>query len=270
MRLAVKLAYDGTQFHGSQRQPGLRTVEGDILLAMGEVGIDADTARAQFASRTDAGVRVLGNVMALTTDRPPGEVMGGINAKTSDIWLHSYAEVEGDFNPRHALSRWYRYLLRDRGHDVEALSECASIFIGEHDFRNFCRPDGKGTRRAVESISVRELDDELILVDVTAPAFLWNMVRRLVSAMDQVGLGTITTNDVVSALEGDGDVDLGLAPPEGLILMDTSYEFQFRRMDDVTRRLRERIGEKRVALALESTFLGFMDNYCIAEKRSAL
>ena len=75
MRLALKIAYDGRAFHGFARQPALRTVEGEVRLALEKSHLveDPDAANVRGSSRTDAGVSAIGNVIAFDTDAGGGD-----------------------------------------------------------------------------------------------------------------------------------------------------------------------------------------------------
>jgi tRNA pseudouridine38-40 synthase len=227
MRLALKFGYDGTGFHGYQRQPGLRTVEGEILGAMGELGACGDPRAAGFASasRTDAGVSAIGNVIALDTHfRTPG-LIRALNSKLGDIWFWGFAEVPSSFNPRHARERWYRYYLpRREGFDIDLMRRAARLFEGRHDLGAFTRARGN-TVRSLRTVTITP-SVPWILLDFRGEAFLWNLVRRLVAALGRVGLGKADPADVAAALQGRGG-DFGLAPPWGLVLMDVTYDQPF-------------------------------------------
>jgi tRNA pseudouridine38-40 synthase len=106
------------------------------------------------------------------------------------------------------------------------MTECAKEFQGEHEFRLFCKPEGKVTLRTMESVEVR-LEGDMIIIDLRAREFLRNMVRRIVSALDQVGQGRASAEEVRSALQGKGR-SLGLAEAEGLFLMDVDHGLDMR------------------------------------------
>lgn len=219
-RVAVKFAYDGARFMGSQRQPGERTAESELLKALVRIGAitSADDSRFRVASRTDRGVSALGNVFAVDTDFRHQELLAALNASCEDVHCYALAEVPKNFSPRRAQGRWYRYHLPYRGQDVDMMVKGAMEFEGEHEFRLFCKPDGKVTLRRLESVTVHR-DGELIVIDIRAREFLRNMVRRIVSALDQLGQGRVSLEEVRSALEGQGR-SMGLAEAEGLVLMD--------------------------------------------------
>ena len=136
MRYVLKFGYNGRGFSGYARQPGLRTVEGDIIQALNksQIILDLDGARFQSASRTDKGVSARGNVISLNTEFRKEAILDALNAHLKYIRFYGLAEVDDGFNPRHASQRWYRYLLIDEEIDKEKIKEAAKIFVGEHDF----------------------------------------------------------------------------------------------------------------------------------------
>jgi tRNA pseudouridine38-40 synthase len=112
-----------------------------------------------------------------------------------------------------------------KGLDLSLVAECAEALEGRHDFRRFCKPDGRSTMKTLESIVVTEADG-MLLIDLRAREFLRNMVRRMVASMVKAGEGKASVSEVRSALEGR-DITFGLAPAEGLTLMDIEYAFDF-------------------------------------------
>ena len=222
-RVAVKFAYDGTRFMGSQRQPGVRTVEGELIAALVKIGAmtSPEQDRFQVASRTDRGVSALGNVFAVDTDFRRQELLAALNASCRDVHCYALADVLDSFSPRRAKGRWYRYHLPYRGQDISLMRACAGEFQGRHEFRLFCKSEGRVTTRTLDSASL-SLDGDTVVIDLRAREFLRNMVRRIVSALDQVGQGRATLEEVRSALLGSGRT-LGLARPEGLFLMDVDH-----------------------------------------------
>jgi tRNA pseudouridine38-40 synthase len=226
MRVALKFGYDGSVFLGYQRQPDVRTVEGDIIRAMKKTRIivELDEGHFQGSSRTDRGASAIGNVLAFDTDFKKGEILRALNSGVENIYFWGITEVKDDFNPRHASHRWYRYHL-DKELDLDMLKEASSLFVGEHDFKSFCKKDGKPTERIVDSITLAR-NEEFIQFDVKGQSFLWNMVRRIVSAVVKYAEGEISREDIESALGGE-ERDLGLMPAHPLFLMDVSYDFEF-------------------------------------------
>ncbi len=228
MRIALKFAYDGRQFHGYARQPGLRTVESEILDALDRIG--ARHLRFRSASRTDKGVSALGNVIAFDTNFRLEEICRALNANIEDIYFLGYAEVPLDFNPRIAEERWYRYHLYGR-HDTSLFEEIAGIFLGEHNFSSFARmEEGRNPHREIRHIDIGE-DEEFTLIDIRAQSFLWQMVRRIVGAMLSIEKGDRGIEDVERAIKGE-KIIFSIAPSEPLFLMDVKYKnMEFERVE---------------------------------------
>ena len=232
-RVAIKIAYDGSAFHGQVRQPGLRTVEGEVIHALRSARIlrDPKEARFQSASRTDRGVSALGNVVAFDTSLAPDAAARALNAKSRGVWAWAAAGVLADFNARRARSRWYRYALPPT-HSVDALDAVLRLFEGEHDVRNFTR-DRAGTRIRIDLARAAKEDDH-VAIDFQAQSFRWNLVRRIVAAALRVESGDASASDIEAALAKPARVDFGLAPPEPLTLIDVEYDERFETLRDPT------------------------------------
>jgi tRNA pseudouridine38-40 synthase len=238
-RAAVKLAYDGRDFFGSQRQPQVLTVEDEVIRCLRKVRAidDADASRFRAASRTDRGVSALGNVVAFDTSFRRDSLLRALNSATEKVHFYGIAEVPDSFSPRRASGRWYRYFLDGLGLDQERVEECAMAFKGRQDFRRFCKADERSTVKELRKVRTMRVGD-LLVVDLEAREFLRNMVRRIVAALEEVGAGRAHPDDVRRALAGE-DIQFGLAPPEGLCLMDVRYGFEFE--TDMPPNLRARI-----------------------------
>ncbi len=109
--------------------------------------------------------------------------------------------------------------------DIDLLREVSSLFEGENDFKGFCRKSERSTIRTVDSIRLKK-DKAFIHFDIKAQSYLWNMVRRIVSAFVGYASGGIRKKSIEDALAGRGR-DLGLVPAQPLFLMDVSYDFGF-------------------------------------------
>ena len=229
MRYALKFGYNGRNFSGYARQPGLKTVEGEIINALKKTTIISDEkdANLKTASRTDKGVSACGNVMALNTKFRKSEILQAMNANLKKIWFYGIAEVPIAFNPRHARLRWYRYHIFDESIDRISLEETANIFLGKHDFSNYAKlEEGKDPIRSLDAIEITQ-EKGFITVDFKAQNFLWHMVRRIVKAMIRAAEEKLSLDDIKEALETRQKADFGVAQPDPLILMDVKYDFEF-------------------------------------------
>ena len=227
MRIALKIAYDGTKFYGFQRQPDLRTVEGEVIKVLKKLRIIESVKEANFkgASRTDRGVSAFGNVIAFDTAKPELTEPRILNHHLRDIWILGKAEVPEDFHPRFwAKNKIYRYYLFDDGIDVTKLKACAKVFLGEHDFSNFAHlGEFKNPVREVNRIDVFSRG-RIIVVEIEGRSFLWEMARRIITALKLCSLGVLSIKDVELMLKERVDKKLPPAPPENLVLWEVVYE----------------------------------------------
>ena len=225
-RVALKIAYEGVGFCGSQYQPGLPTVVGDMIRDLQTVckGKDAEWFDIKPSSRTDAGVNSLGNVVAINTEfKDDSTLLKALNSVSDSIYYLGAADVPDDFNPRYANERIYRYILPSDGLDIDKAKECSSLFIGEHDFVMFCKVyEEKPTVTSIDSIDVVEKAGYLELT-FRARFFLWNIIRKMVAAIRAVASGDNSLDDVRDALEGKV-VNFGIARPDALTLLEVRYD----------------------------------------------
>ncbi len=231
MRLALKLAYYGSSFDSYARQPGKHTVEGELIDLLSTYNFITNAKEGMFrsASRTDKKVSALGNVIAFTTSRTQEEVYTQLPALSTDsLIIYGIACVEPDFYPRHARLRNYRYYFLKKDVDVSLLFSAASLFTGTHNFKNFARLEpGKNPVRSIDAIVISAYK-EFYVIDFYAQTFLWNQIRRIISAFQRIALGKTTKERVQSALDNPGiRIEFGIAPPEPLVLRDVFYDFSF-------------------------------------------
>jgi tRNA pseudouridine38-40 synthase len=239
------IAYDGTEFHGFQRQAGeRRSVQGELESALRKLGWAEDAILA--AGRTDSGVHAQGQVIAygLAWAHPVDALTNAFNALLpADISILGTQPCGADFHPRYAARRRrYRYTLltvqrrdplRERyawrlwpPPDVQAMQAVADLMVGSHDFGAFGRAPKEGgqTRRQVWEALWTSMGDQHCF-HITADAFLYRMVRHLVGAMVAVGIGRQSAEKVAGLLEDPQQRWHGLlAPPRGLCLEQVFYD----------------------------------------------
>ncbi|HVL86852.1 MAG TPA: hypothetical protein VM681_02415, partial [Candidatus Thermoplasmatota archaeon] len=154
--------------------------------------------------------------------------------------------------------RRYRYFLPASGLDDRKLARALLAFVGEHDWTSFSRPDedDEGPRRG--RLDAVEIADRgaMVALDVTAPSFRWNQVRRMVEAARRVAAGEASLESVEAALAGKEAVDLGLAPAENLVLLDVDVGVAFALPEPASARVLEDLGRRLFALAVEREVLG--------------
>jgi tRNA pseudouridine38-40 synthase len=230
MRIAIRFAYDGREFHGYARQPQLKTVEGEFIKALIKHGFIENTEESYFrsASRTDKEVSALCNVVAFNTNTSKKRILQEISDDFTSIILYGIKDVKSEFNPRYAKLRQYRYCLPVANLDIEKIISTSASFTGEHDFSNFAKLESfKDPVRPIDNI-VLTSEDDFLIVDFYAQTFLRHQIRRIMAALIKIGNSKIEKEQIIEALNNPNkNVDFGLAPAEPLILKDIVYDFEF-------------------------------------------
>lgn len=249
-RTALKIGYIGTNFHGFQRQPDLRTVEEELIYHLRKLDYIDDLKKSRFriAGRTDAGVHSLGNVISFQSEKEV-RINEINNSLPDDIQILASAPVRYAFKPRYAQMRQYRYMLF-QDLDVDVLRQVAEVFKGTHNFTNFTKRHQKTTTRTIEDIKITKvgLDDyhkrefpnlhdtlSPIFVDIYGESFLWNMVRKMMRVFIDVSKDKMTLDDVEKLLNPSDDEPrayIKVTEPDYLILMDIQYDGIKFRYDD--------------------------------------
>lgn len=234
--------YDGTDFYGFQIQAQGRTVQGEIEKSLKQ--ITQANIRIKSAGRTDTGVHALGQVIAFTASwqHSRADFERALNAVLpDDIVIEKLQPTDDTFHPRFdAVSRSYRYTVINRPWpnvlerrythhitdrlDAAVMNEAAQWLIGSHDFSSFGQPpQGQITIRQLTQAEWTEQPPHLFF-NVTANAFLYRMVRRIVGTLIEVGLGRLAPDKVGEILAAhDLRRSAPPAPACGLCLMQVSY-----------------------------------------------
>ncbi len=238
----LDIGYDGSGFHGYARQPGQRTVQGELEAALETVcGVEVDT---EAAGRTDAGVHARHQVVSFRLDGVQPERLARSLHKllAPEIAVTRCIEVDETFSARFsATSRRYRYFVLNRPHidplrrhiawhiseplDVEAMGRAAAALVGEHDFASFCRKsEGRSTIRRILGASWKACSEDILQFEVQGTAFCHQMVRSIVALCVEVGRGRMDPETTTEVLEArDRGQARGAAPPHGLILWEVCY-----------------------------------------------
>jgi len=228
MRVALKFGYNGLSYHGYARQPHLPTIEGSIISHLQSHDLITTPTKAQLrsASRTDKGVSSLGNVIAFNTKDAEHIDIETLNKDLFDIFFTSKHIASDDFYPRYANSRRYQYfLLKKDYYCTKRIQETFMLFVGTHDFSNFARIEvGKNPVRTIDEIRLEETADFLIF-SFCAQTYLWNQIRRIISAILQVEERKTTQKQIQEALDFPMQKrDFRLGPSYPLILTDVHYD----------------------------------------------
>jgi len=245
-RLRILVEYDGSGFHGWQRQPGVRTVQGELERALAVVARRPVEVRG--ASRTDAGVHALGQVAAFSLEGcdglDPRRLQGGVNALAGgDVVVRRIEETRADFDPRaNVLRKTYRYRifndpvpspLRAGSHlhvgaplDREAMRAAAALLEGTHDFSAFRASDCTDPNVVRALLACRVIGDgEELVVEAVAKGFLKNMVRIIAGTLVEAGKGRLAPAAIPGIVASRDRGRAGpTAPPHGLVLVGIEYE----------------------------------------------
>ena len=259
----LQLAYDGTEFAGSQVQPRVRTVQGELDRALASLG--NDRVKTTFAGRTDRGVHAIGQVVAASLARwreSPEDLLRALGTRLpDDLSAMAVQNCEPQFHPRFdAIWREYRYrvafgiadpftaryaLVLRSPLELSVTAGAAERLVGRHDFATFASggqgvptshrfAKRRGTTRSILRCECREValstiastdaPTRLFEVRVVADGFLPQMVRNIVGALIEIGQGR-RDSDWIDELVAQRDRRVGPspAPARGLTLWRVGF-----------------------------------------------
>jgi tRNA pseudouridine38-40 synthase len=233
------IEYDGTCFHGWQIQPRVRTVQGELRLAIAR--ITGEETAVTGAGRTDAGVHAVGQIASfrsLTALAPP--VLGrALNAVLpGDVRIRSTEEVPLEFSARFdAKSRTYRYLFIRRptalwrayyqpvtgALDIAAMRASLAALVGEKDFAAFASAQDASPSKTCRVIRAELFEFfPLVSLEITADRFLHHMVRSIAGTVLEIGRGKPLA--MAAIVEAAGALKAGpTLPAHALYLMEVAY-----------------------------------------------
>ncbi len=274
-RFAFRLFYLGRNYHGISFQPSpdIPTIIKVVYEALQKCGYISSPKenRVQFAGRTDKGVNSLANTVAFTTNQSEFRESLLNDALPDDMYAWAIAEVPLDFNPRSwPLSREYRYFLprygKDQALNEDAMRAAIPLFIGDHDYKNFTKPDvGKSTLSSIDAIALvpTDLYYEFRFV---AKFFLWMQVRKITRVLRDVGAGDLDVATVLKWFDPQEKVSIEPMNPEYLLLWDVKYPetIQFKVREGYLKRVWFNLNKERENLERKSRsiagFLTFKDS----------
>jgi tRNA pseudouridine38-40 synthase len=253
-KIRLLLEYDGTSYHGWQIQTEGLTIQG--ILEDRVFRITGERSRVTGASRTDAGVHALGQVVVFRTGSglDPATIKRALNAVLPrDVRVLETSVAEDSFRPRDdALEKSYFYLIAHRGEsnaflhrytwevphglDLPSMLRASGVLVGRHDFSSFMGA-GSGIKdpvREIFSLSIEELGEidfmtarlkgSFLKIRMAADGFLRHMVRNIVGTLVETGRGRISPDEVKDILESHDRKRAGqTAPPNALFLEKIRY-----------------------------------------------
>ena len=240
----ILLEYDGTHYHGWQRQKEDRTIQEEIEKAV--LTITGQRVSLIGSGRTDAGVHAYAQAanFKCSTNLDARDLMGGLNSTTpDDIVITSCELVDESFHARYnAKSKTYVYKILNRPKpaainrqyvwhikkalNVKAMRTAISHLIGSHDFKAF---EGAGsprshTTRCVVKAGLNQDESGYLVFEIEADGFLRFMVRNIVGTLVKVGLEKISPDDFKRIMDSKDRTRAGAtAPPHGLYLLAVKY-----------------------------------------------
>lgn len=247
MRIALEVEYDGSRYHGWQAQTGLHTVQQVIETALSRVA-DHDIS-VVCAGRTDTGVHATNQIIHFDSDKERtirSWIHGANSYLPKDVCIKWGREMPDEFHARYsALSRRYRYIIYNsairpalfRGNmtwqyrqlDHRDMHDAGQFLLGEHDFTSFRSVEcqSRTPMRNVMNLQVIRKGD-LLMIDITANAFLHHMVRNIAGVLIAIGSGkknSLWVKEVLAAR--DRRLGAETAPPYGLYLVGVTYPSEY-------------------------------------------
>ncbi len=242
--LKLTFAYDGSNYHGFQRQKNAVGIQQIVEKAL--LKIFGETINIAASGRTDTGVHAHGQVISFATNGtvPTDKIVLAMSSYLpDDIVVCEAEEVTENFNARYsAVAKRYAYriLVADipspferkyawqlkKMPNLKAMQAAADVIIGEHDFSAF-RSAGSAPVKTVKKIYKAEwtrIDEQELRFTIEGDGFLYHMVRNLVGAMVRVGNNKITLERFKAILASGDRKQAGMAaPPQGLYLEEVFY-----------------------------------------------
>ena len=207
MRFKVTISYDGSSFNGFQKQVNLRSVEEEINTILTKM--HKHEVKIVGAGRTDKDVHALNQVFHFDSDLniTCEGVKKGLNALLpQDIYVNKVEKVDEDFHARFsATSKVYRYKINvgeynplevkyvyqlNRNLNLEKMISASKLFLGEHDFYNFCGYQEDKIKNYVRNIYNIEIkkEEDYVVIDIKGNGFIRYMVRMIVAILIEIGL----------------------------------------------------------------------------------
>ncbi len=235
-RVIIRMLYNGLKFHGFQRQPGVKTVEGALeeLLLNEECIEDRFTnIRYSASGRTDRNVHAISQVVVFDSKCSADRIVEVINKHYyPDIiaWGYRYDSF-GEFNARYwAVYREYIYVERAavEEYDISLMDEACKYFIGLKDFSFLSLPRNVKAERQLFKIIIKKKND-FIIYRFIGESYARFMIRKLIGLLKSIGIGQLTLNHLRQVIKGHLKIKIPTyyAKPENLALLNVKYPIYF-------------------------------------------
>ena len=245
MRYLITFSYDGSKFKGYQKQPRLKTVQGEIEKALKELNKEPVSIHA--SGRTDAGVHAFNQKahFDLDIDITPEKLQKALNSLVNDyIYIKKVEEVDSTFHARFNVSaKEYIYKINmgeydpiekdyvfqyNKKLDLVEMERALKYLEGTHDFKSFSKADEEKedfTRTIIQTNLIRNIKNvNKFVISFLGTGFLRYQVRNMVGVLLEIGEGKRKSEDILEILEAKDRRKAGItAPPEGLYLNDVFY-----------------------------------------------
>ena len=242
MRYKMIIQYDGSKFHGFQRQKGYNSIQETLEITLTEILKTPVVIKG--AGRTDAGVHAVGQVVHFDSPQlvPEKNLKKIVNKKVyPNIYIKSVEYVDETFHSRvSSTKKEYRYYVSlnefspfkseylhffHNNIDLDKIRKAMTYIEGTHDFKSFSKNHViKNTVRTIELFELN-VEDNILEFRIVGTGFMYNMVRIIVALMLKVGEGKFQPEHIKDVIEGkDRKFAPYVAPPQGLYLWKVYYE----------------------------------------------
>ena len=240
MRYLIKFSYDGTKFHGFQRQNDVKNVQKTLEDALSKI-LDTEIV-LKGSGRTDAGVHALGQCAHFDCDGKftSKEVYELNKILNNEIVIKNCKKVGNNFHARHSVKKkTYVYKINNGKYrkdyegyyfqcryplDIRKMRKASKLFIGVHDFHNFVSGFRVDYTTCIYKVNIKKHGDIVLMIFVGA-GFYRYMVRHLVGALLDVGRGKVDINVIENMLlNGNLNKKLSIVPADGLYLEKIEFD----------------------------------------------
>lgn len=246
MRYFMTFSYDGSKYNGYQKQPKVRTIQGELEKALKQINSKKNVT-VTASGRTDAGVHAYNQSahFDLATSMPCSKLKQALNSLIpDDIYVKNVSEISGSFHARYDVkAKEYIYKINmgnynpiekdyvfqyNKKLDIPEMERALKYLEGTHDFRSFVKIDeekGDYTRTIVQTSLIRDIKNvNMITISILGTGFMRYMVRNIVGMLVEIGEGKYKSEDIISILEARDRKKAGIcAPACGLYLKDVYY-----------------------------------------------